>query len=52
VSLAEQATGKDPSDGLVRIISQARSELSGLTGEMAFLGYLKKFEKLTRRDMH
>lgn len=52
VSLAEQATGQDPSDGLVRIISQAHSELSGLTGDMAFLGYLKKFEKLTRRDEH
>jgi alpha-amylase/alpha-mannosidase (GH57 family) len=49
-SLTEQATGKDPSDGLVRIISQAHSELSGLTGDMAFLGALKKFEKLTRRD--
>ncbi|MBM3138565.1 MAG: DUF3536 domain-containing protein, partial [Chloroflexi bacterium] len=49
VSLAEQATGKDPSDGLVRIIAQAHSELSGLTGDMAFLGFLKKFEKLTRR---
>jgi alpha-amylase/alpha-mannosidase (GH57 family) len=52
VSLAEQATGQDPSDGLVRIISQAHSELSGLTGDMAFLGYLKKFEKLSRRDEH
>lgn len=44
-SLVEQATGRDPSDGLVQIITQARSELSGLTGEMAFLGFLKKFEK-------
>jgi hypothetical protein len=50
VSLAEQATGQDASDGLVRIISQAHSELSGLTGDMAFLGFLKKFENLTRRD--
>jgi hypothetical protein len=49
-SLTEQATGKDPSDGLVRIIAKAHSELSGLTGDMAFLGFLKKFEKLTRKD--
>lgn len=44
VHLVEQATGKDPSKNLIDIISQARSELSGLTGDMAFLGYLKKFE--------
>jgi len=49
-NLVEQATGQDPSDGLISIISQARSELSGLTGEMAFLGYLKKFENLLRLD--
>ena len=49
-SLTELATGVDPSDGLVRIISQAHSELSGLTGDMAFLGFLKKFEKLNRQD--
>ncbi len=49
-NLVEQATGQDPSDGLISIISQARSELSGLTGEMAFLGYLKKFENLLRFD--
>ena len=47
-NLVEQATGQDPSDGLISIISEARSELSGLTGEMAFLGYLKKFENLLR----
>lgn len=45
-SLTEQATGQDPSNGLVPIIAQARSAVSGLTGEMAFLGFLKKFEKL------
>ena len=49
-NLIEQATGQDPSDGLISIISEARSELSGLTGEMAFLGYLKKFENLIRLD--
>ena len=49
-NLVEQATGQDPSNGLISIISQARSELSGLTGEMAFLGYLKKFENLLRLD--
>ena len=49
-NLVEQATGQDPSDGLIPIISEARSELSGLTGEMAFLGYLKKFENLLRLD--
>jgi len=42
--LVEQATGTDPSEGLVDVISQAKSELSGLTGDMAFLGFLKKFE--------
>ena len=49
-NLVEQATGQDPSDGLISIVSEARSELSGLTGEMAFLGYLKKFENLIRLD--
>jgi alpha-amylase/alpha-mannosidase (GH57 family) len=49
-NLVEQATGQDPSDGLISIISQARSELSGLTGDMVFLGYLKKFENLLRLD--
>lgn len=49
-NLVEQATGQDPSAGLISIISKARSELSGLTGEMAFLGYLKKFENLMRQD--
>ena len=29
-NLVEQATGQDPSDGLISIISEARSELSGL----------------------
>jgi hypothetical protein len=49
-NLVEQATGQDPSDGLISIISQAHSELSGLTGDMVFLGYLKKFENLMRLD--
>lgn len=49
-NLIEQATGLDPSDGLISIISEAKSGLSGLTGEMAFLGYLKKFENLLRLD--
>ncbi len=44
VFLVEQATGVDPTEGLIDIISQAKSELSGLTGDMAFLGFLKKFE--------
>lgn len=44
VQLVEQAVGIDPTDGLIDIISQAKSELSGLTGDMAFLGFLKKFE--------
>lgn len=45
-SLVESATGADPSNGLVSIIAQAKSERSGVTGDMAFLGFLKKFEKL------
>ena len=49
-NLVEQATGQDPSNGLIPLISKARSELSGLTGDMAFLGYLKKFETLVRMD--
>ena len=49
-NLVEQATGQDPSDGLISLISEARSKLSGLTGDMVFLGYLKKFEKLLRLD--
>ena len=47
-NLVEQATGQDPSDGLISIISEAHSGLSGLTGEMVFLSFLKKFENLLR----
>lgn len=47
-NLVEQATGQDPSDGLISLISEAHSELSGLTGEMVFLSFLKKFENLLR----
>ncbi len=49
-SLVEKATGQDPSDGLITIISEAKSEISSLTGDLAFLGYLKKFENLSRLD--
>jgi len=45
-SLVENAVGIDPSEQFISIISKARSELSGLTGDMAFLGFLKKFEKI------
>jgi alpha-amylase/alpha-mannosidase (GH57 family) len=49
-NLVERATGEDPSNELISIISEAHSELSGLTGDMVFLGYLKKFENLVRSD--
>jgi alpha-amylase/alpha-mannosidase (GH57 family) len=49
-NLVERATGQDPSNGLISVISEAHSELSGLTGDMVFLGYLKKFENLVRQD--
>lgn len=50
VYLVERAVEADPSDEIIPIISQAKSELSGLTGELAFLGYLKKFEKMGAQD--
>ncbi len=45
-SLVELATGIDPSDDLTEILIKAKSEVSSVTGEMAFLGFLKKFEKV------
>jgi len=44
VYLTEKAVGVSPVKDLIDIISRAKSELSGLTGDMAFLGFLKKFE--------
>ena len=42
--LVEQATGTNPAYGVIDILAQAHSEVSSLTGDVAFLGYLKKFE--------
>jgi len=47
-SLVEQATGEDPSADIMDIIAPAHSQVSGVSGEMAFLGFLKKFENLAR----
>ncbi|NMB61597.1 MAG: DUF3536 domain-containing protein [Chloroflexi bacterium] len=42
--LVEQATGTNPATGIIDILAQAHSEVSSLTGDIAFLGYLKNFE--------
>ena len=48
--LVEGATGIDPSRELIGIASRARSDVSSLTADIMFLGFLKKFETLFRRD--
>jgi alpha-amylase/alpha-mannosidase (GH57 family) len=48
--LVERATGTDPSQELISIASRARSEVSSLTADIMFLGFLKKFETLFRQD--
>jgi alpha-amylase/alpha-mannosidase (GH57 family) len=45
VSLVEKATGIDTSENLIPIIAEARSEISSVTGDICFLGFLKKFEQ-------
>ncbi len=42
--LVEQATGVNPALRVVSILARAHSQVSSLTGDVAFLGYLKKFE--------
>jgi len=42
--LVEQATGHNPTEGVVDILAQAHSEVSSMSGDIAFLGYLKSFE--------
>lgn len=50
--LVEQATGINPAKGVVDILAQAHSEVSSLTGDVAFLGYLKRFEmKLNQNSL-
>jgi hypothetical protein len=48
--LVERATGTDPSQELITIASRARSDVSSLTADIMFLGFLKKFETLFRQD--
>jgi hypothetical protein len=48
--LVERATGTDPSEELISIASRARSDVSSLTADIMFLGFLKKFETLFRQD--
>jgi alpha-amylase/alpha-mannosidase (GH57 family) len=42
--LIEQATGHNPTEGVIDTLAQAHSEVSSLSGDIAFLGYLKSFE--------
>jgi len=42
--LVEQATGHNSTEGVVAILAQAHSEVSSMSGDIAFLGYLKSFE--------
>lgn len=44
-NLVEIAAGVDPSETLIPIIEEAKSEESAVTGDLAFLGFLKKFER-------
>ena len=46
--LIEQVTGKNPCVDIIDILAKAHSEVSSLTGDVAFLGYLKKFEMLQK----
>jgi len=48
--LVEQATGANPAYGVIGILAQAHSEVSSLTGDIAFLGYLKSFEMKLHQD--
>ena len=48
--LIERATGTDPSQELIAVASRARSEVSSLTADIMFLGFLKKFETLFSKD--
>lgn len=48
--LVEQATGANPAYGVIDILAQAHSEVSSLTGDIAFLGYLKNFEMKLNQD--
>jgi len=47
--LVEKITGSNPCEGVIEILSKAHSEVSSLTGDVAFLGYLKKFEMLEKK---
>ncbi|HAF62185.1 MAG TPA: glycoside hydrolase [Anaerolineaceae bacterium] len=47
--LVELATGINPAYGSIDILARAHSEVSSLTGDVAFLGYLKKFEMLRQK---
>ena len=48
--LVERATGCDPSYDLIKIATKARSEVSSLSADIMFLGFLKKFEHLFQQD--
>jgi len=48
--LVERATGTDPSRELIDIAAHARSEISSLSADIMFLGFLKKFETLFSQD--
>jgi len=48
--LVERATGSDPSFDLIEIAAGARSEVSSLSADIMFLGFLKKFEHLFQQD--
>ena len=46
--MIEQITGRNPCVSVIDILAKAHSEVSSLTGDVAFLGYLKKFEMLQK----
>jgi len=48
--LVERAIGHDPAYALIDIAARARSEISSLTADIMFLGFLKKFEILFDQD--
>lgn len=50
--LTEQATGHNPTETAVHILTQAHSEVSSLSGDIAFLGYLKSFEMKLEQNSH
>ncbi|NMC30282.1 MAG: DUF3536 domain-containing protein [Pelolinea sp.] len=50
--LVEQATGHNPTDEAVKILTQAHSEVSSLSGDITFLGYLKSFEMKIEQNSH